>query len=70
MKYYNLARWVLGYNIHPQISFNLLYDPILKVQAVVQEATIDAGKVPLYLRVDFLVDKQGLLGHLGLGVGK
>jgi len=30
-----------------------------KVQAVVQEATIDAGKVPLYLRVDFLVDKQG-----------
>jgi len=38
---------------------------MIQVQAVVQEATYDAGRVPLYLRVDFLVDKQGLLGRLG-----
>ena len=38
-----------------------------QVQAVVQEATYDAGRVPLYLRVDFLVDKQGLLGRLRVG---
>jgi len=38
-----------------------------QVQAVVQEATYDAGRVPLYLRVDFLVDKQGLLGLKGWG---
>lgn len=30
-----------------------------KVEAVVQEAVYDAGVMPQYLRVDFLVDKQG-----------
>lgn len=65
---------IFGYNIHPQIHKSVstsckfsLDDRMIQVQAVVQEATYDAGKVPVYLRVDFLVDKQGLLGRLRVG---
>ena len=34
---------------------------------MVQEATYDAGKVPQYLRVDFLVDKQGAAKGVKIG---
>ena len=43
-------------------SFDLFKPPhSSQVEAVVQEAVYDAGVMPQYLRVDFLVDKQGVV---------
>ena len=42
------------------------FQPASQVEAVVREAVRDAKSVmPQYLRVDFLVDKQGVVDILG-----